>query len=343
MKNKINVVFLWKPDIKFKSYFKKKLKDNKNINLIFPENLSEKNLIKVSETANVLIGWRPPVKLLENTENLIALINPGTGIKHHVNVFRELNKKRNILLINSHGHAYSTAQHAVAMLLTLANRIIFHHEKMIDGKWRTSDDKDIYSASVRLKNRKIGLLGYGAINRYVHRFLSGFENEFHIYKRRKVNLKSGKNSNSVFYSENQLNEFLKNTDILIVAVPHTKYTEGMIGLKELKCLGKEGIVVNVARGIVVDEKSLYTALKEKIISCAAIDVWYNYKPKKDKYGREYPYKYPFHKLKNVILSPHRAASPFDDTERLDDIIENIKRISAGSKDLLNVVDLKNEY
>lgn len=343
MKKIINVVFLWKPDRKFKSYLKQKLSGNKNVKLIFPADLSEKNLLRLSEKANVFIGWRPSVKLLEKAENLTALINPGTGIKHHIPVFRELNKKRKVLLINSHGHAYSTAQHAVALLLSLTNRIISHHQKMKDGKWRTSDDKDIYSASVRLKNRKIGLLGYGAINRNVHGFLSGFENEFHIYKRSKGNRSSGKKGNVFFYGENQFNEFLKNTDILMIAVPHTKLTEDMIGLKELKLLGKEGIVVNVARGIIINEKALFDSLKQKIISGAAIDVWYNYKPEKDKYGKEYPYKYPFHRLNNVILSPHRAASPFDDTERLDDIIENINRISAGRKDLLNIVDLENEY
>lgn len=343
MKKIINVVFLWKPERKIKSFFRKNLSGIKNMRLIFPSDLSEANLMKLSENAHVYIGWRPSAQLLENSHKLIALINPGTGIKHHIPVFRELNKKRKVLLINSHGHAYSTAQHTVAMLLDFTNKISLHHKKMEEGRWRTSDEKDIFSSSIRLKNKNIGLLGYGAINKYVHKFLSGYENQFHIFKLTEDKSKSDGKNNIKFYSKIRFNEFLKNTDILIIAVPHTKLTEGMIGMKELKLLGKEAIVINVARGIIIDEKSLYTALKNKIISGAAIDVWYNYRPKKDKAGREYPYKYPFHKLDNVLLSPHRAASPFDDTERLEDIIENIKRISAGRSDLINVVDLQREY
>jgi len=342
MIKKINVVFLWESDPVFKKYFKQKLGSRKNIKLIFPKIFSDNNLLRLARTAYVLVGWRPAKSILENSLNLKALINPGTGIKHHIPVFRELNRKRKILLINSHGHAYSTAQHAVAMLLTLTNKIIIHHQKMKEGKWATSDDKDVLSATIRLKHRNIGLLGYGAINRYVHKFLSGFENKFHIYKRHFIgNFKNKKNCH--IYGVKDFDRFLKNSDILIIAVPHTSKTEGMISLKELKLLGKNAIVVNVARGLIIDEKSLYTALKKNYIAGAAVDVWYNYRPAKDKFGREYPYKYPFHKLDNIVMSPHRAASPFDDTERLDDIIENLKRISEGRKDLLNMVNLKEEY
>ena len=70
---------------------------------------------------------------------------------------------------------------------------------------------------------------------------------------------------------------------------------------------------------------------------------YNYSPEKDKYGKEYPYSYPFHKLKNIVLSPHRAASPFDDLSRWDEVIENLTRLAKGRKDFLNVVDIDEEY
>lgn len=341
MPKQTNVLFIWKVDRKVKIYFKNAFKKYKSINLIFPIKMDEKYLTGLSGNADIIIGWRPPLKIIENSPRLKAYINPGTGIKHHIKTFR--NSFKNIILINSHGHAYSTAQHAVAMLFALMNRIVFHHNKMEEGKWRTSDDKDIYSATVKFKNRNIGLFGYGAINKNVHKFLSGFENNFHVIKRI-WNKKGGDFPTEIIkYSLNELNSFLKNIDILIIAVPHTFETEGIIGKKELKLLGKEGLLVNVARGVVVDEKSLYESLRDKIIAGAALDVWYNYKPVKDKQGREYPYSYPFHKLKNVVMSPHRAASPFDDTERWDDIIENIKRIAAGRTDLLNVVDLQREY
>jgi len=343
MKKNITVLFIWEVDEILKKHLKKSLKGLTNIKLVFPKDLSKKNILKLGLDADIIIGWRPSFELLDKAKKLKLFINPGTGIKHHIENFREINKTKKIILVNGHGHAYSTAQHAVAMLLSLMNRIVPHHNWMKEGIWRTSDDKDIFSASIQLKNRNIGLLGYGAINQHVHKFLSGFENEFHILKREWKNKSTEYPKSIKKYKESELNKFLIATDILIIAVPHTSKTEKLIGKKELKMLGKNALVVNVARGSIIDEKSLYEALKNNLIAGAALDVWYNYNPKKNKDGKEYPYKFPFHKLDNVVLSPHRAASPFDDLSRWNEVIENITRYAKGSKDLLNIVDLEQEY
>lgn len=349
---KTNILFNWETDKELKKYFKKIFSQEKNVRLIFPKDFSEENIFKLSADADVIIGWRAAKEQLIAAEKLRLYINPGTGIKYHINNFREINKTRKVVLVNGHGHAYSTAQHTVAMLLSLMNRIIPHHILMTEGKWRTSDDRDLFSSSVQLRNRKIGLLGYGAINKYVHQFLSGFENEFHILKRKpeigilqnRSDAGKEKNQNKqIYYKPEDLDKFLRTINILIIAVPHTSKTEGMIGHKELKLLGKNSLLVNVARGTIVKEEALYDSLKNNIIKGAALDVWYDYSPKKDKKGREFPYKFPFHELDNVVLSPHRAASPFDELSRWDEVIENIRRAAAGRNDFLNIVDLNEEY
>lgn len=145
------------------------------------------------------------------------------------------------------------------------------------------------------------------------------------------------------YRFDDLHRFLKSIDTLIIAVPLTSKTRGLIGERELELLGCDGLLVNVARGAVVDEESLYVALKDKIIAGAAIDVWYEYRPEPDDKGRKYPAKLPFYELDNIVLSPHRAASPFDDLQRWDDVIENIKRFADGRTDFLNVMNLEREY
>ena len=346
MNMKPNVLFIWEIDSELKNHLKKKV--GNEVNLIFPDKSFEKKKRELYASANAIVGWRPDKELLFEADKLKLFINPGTGVKHQIEVFRELSKKKKVKLINGHGHSYATAQHTVAMLLTLMNRIVPHHKWMESGIWRTSDDKDIFSSSILLKNRKIGLLGYGAINSKVHRFLSGFSNEFNVLKRRldkksPKTLKDNAGNTVNLFEEGKLNEFLKSSDILIIAVPHTSKTENLIGMNELKLLGRNGLLVNVARGTIVNEESLYKALEKKIIAGAALDVWYNYSPKKDKKGKEYPYSKPFHKLGNVILSPHRAASPFDDLGRWDEVIENLKRLASGKKNFLNEVDLKEEY
>jgi len=140
-----------------------------------------------------------------------------------------------------------------------------------------------------------------------------------------------------------LDEFLKEIDTLIVAVPQTPDTLSLIGQKELELLGPEGLVVNIARGPVIDESALYKVLSEHTIAGAAIDVWYEYRPEPDEAGRKFPFHHAFHELDNIVLSPHRGASPMDDLERWDEVIENITRFVEGRTDFLNIVDLERGY
>ncbi len=108
-------------------------------------------------------------------------------------------------------------------------------------------------------------------------------------------------------------------------------------------MGSDGLLVNVSRGRVIDEESLFCALRDELIAGAAIDVWYDYDPSPDEEGRKYPFSFPFHTLENVILSPHRAASPLDDLHRWDEVIENTRRFAVGHKQLINIVDLTEGY
>jgi len=101
--------------------------------------------------------------------------------------------------------------------------------------------------------------------------------------------------------------------------------------------------VSTGRGAVINERSLYNALKNRLITASAIDVWYNYKPESNKDGKKFPSKYPFYNLDNVLLSPHRAASPFDDLRRWNEVIENIIRFVTGDAIFLNEVNIDEGY
>ena len=323
----IKVVFIWKVNDKLKSYLQSGLSSVKNLELIFPPAIDEKALLTICSDAQIIIGWKPTEKLLRAAVKLQLFINPGAGIQHLVSFFKEINQSRNIKLINGHGNAYFTAQHGVALLLTLANKVIPHHLWLKEGKWRLGDKQ---AKSIPLKYRKIGLLGYGHVNKHIHKMLQGFTNDIRFIKNDQKDI-------------NELNKFLKQIDILICAVPFTSKTKNLLKMKELKLLGENGIVINLSRGQIINEKDLYEALQNKLIQSAAIDVWYNYDPIPDEQNRKYPFHYPFHELENIVLSPHRAASPFDDLKRWDEVIENISRLAKGKCEFLNTVDLVKEY
>jgi len=220
------------------------------------------------------------------------------------------------------------------------NKIIPHHEWMREGKWRTGDKE---AASLPLRFRKVGLFGYGAINQKVHKMLAGFDIEFSVLRKHWEKQISDLPTPVIKFGLSQLDDFLKEIDILVVAAPATSLTEGIIKQRELELLGPKGLIVNVARGEIIDEQSLYFCLKENVITGAAIDVWYSNTPKTNKDGSKYPYSYPFHKLENVVLSPHRGYSPFSDLLRWDEVVENICRLSQKRNDFINIVNLDDEY
>jgi len=334
------VLFIWQAPDRLRDYLEAGLRHMPHVRLIYPPEVEEETLVDLAPEADIIIGWRPTKELLDAAKRLRLFINPGAGVQHLIELFRELTKSRQVALVNGHGNSYFTAQHTVAMLLALMNKVVPHHNWMVQGHWRKRD-KD--AASIPLRDRKVGLLGYGAVNSKVHGFLAGFDVEFHALRNDWSKLTDAPPTPLVQYGPAQLDEFLKAIDILIVSLPLTPKTEGLIGKRELELLGPDGLFLNVGRGAVVDEESLYNALRDKVIAGAALDVWYNYTPISDEGGRTSPYNCPFHELDNVVLSPHRAASPFRDLKRWDEVIENISRFAADRTDFLNVVDVQAGY
>ncbi len=335
------VLFLFEPREELKTYLNQGIGNLENMHLVYPtgEQLKTGDIPGLGES-DIIIGWRPTIELLQKAEKLSLFINPGAGVQHLIDMFREITKERKITLVNGHGNSYFTAQHGVALLLTLSNKIIPHHQWLHDGKWRTGDDDAI---SLPLRHRKIGLLGYGNINRKVHLFLGGFDPEFHVLRANPVRDETEDAEPYHLYSPDQLDNFLTAVDTLIIAVPLTRHTENLVQARHLELLGKDGLLINIGRGAVINEKDLYQALNTGTIAGAAIDVWYDAEPDPDEDGRKYPYHFPFHELDNIVLSPHRAASPFSDLKRWDEVVENITRFNRGEKKLINEVDLDKGY
>ena len=343
---KIHVLFLWDVPNRLQEYLNDHLSQVANLRLIFPEENSQEEFLKWAPTADVIIGWRPTKKLLEHAQKLKLYINPGAGVQHLIQLFTEINTSRStsdqVVIVNGHGNSSFTSQHAVALLLALTNKILPHHQWMLEGQWRTGDSE---AKSIPMWHKKVGLVGYGAINQKVHRLLAGFECEFSVLRRSWETQTIPLITPVKKFVTSQIHEFMTHVDIVILALPHTAQTVNLITRKELELLGKHGLVVTVARGVVINEKDLYECLQEKVIAGAAIDVWYEYHPEEDEQGKKRPYSYPFHTLDNVVLSPHRAASPFDDLARWGEVVENLKRLATNParKDFLNVVHLAREY
>jgi phosphoglycerate dehydrogenase-like enzyme len=129
----------------------------------------------------------------------------------------------------------------------------------------------------------------------------------------------------------------------MICLPHTPETDGLLGSVELALLPPKAVLVNIGRGLIVDEAALYEALRDGRLHAAGLDVWYSYPPDKASRADWPPSTYPFHELDNVIMSPHRGGAA-DETDRLR-MAALAELLNAAAKDQMmnNRVDLDAGY
>jgi phosphoglycerate dehydrogenase-like enzyme len=226
------------------------------------------------------------------------------------------------------------AEWNVAMMINLARdfrRMIRNQEH---GVW---ERPPIFGSEVR--GRILGLWGYGGIGRETARLAKTLGLAVHVMIRQGISPRTntwsipgtgdpeGKLPDHVFVS-GQERAFLEGLDFLVLAVPHTRASGGMIGEEELRALPRHAFVLNPARGPLIREEALLRALREGWIAGAALDTHHAY---------PVPADHPLRRFPNVILTPH--ISGVDTTAafpaRMGQLfVENVERYLAGQP-LLN--------
>jgi phosphoglycerate dehydrogenase-like enzyme len=234
---------------------------------------------------------------------------------------------------NTFHHESSIAEHVAATLVALRRNLLGQDAALRSGVWSSS----VYSADIpqpkTLRGAVVTFLGFGHIGSAAWNLLKAFGAEG-IAITRSGTLDAGTNALRWAGATDRLAEALSESDILVTSIPLTDETTGIIGAAALDELGPEGLLVNIARGPVVDEKALYEALKDRRIAGAAVDVWYQY-PGTD--GRAEPSSFPFGRLDNIIMTPHSSGVTAETFRgRALEIAENITRLSTNEP-LKNVV------
>jgi len=177
-------------------------------------------------------------------------------------------------------------------------------------------------------------------NKGVHRLLAGFNPEISVVNR-SGQLASTDGSVQV-YSFEQILTALEGADAVFIAVPLTPGTKGLFNESCFKALNENSIVINVARGTVIDEQALYQALVEQAIYGAGIDTWCNY-PKPGESTNTWPSQHhSFQEFKNLVMSPHRAGYVDSGFPHLDDAIQNLNNLYED-KPLINRLSVEQRY
>jgi len=227
-------------------------------------------------------------------------------------------------LANVGRHEGAVAEYVILQLLEWRHRAREAEALLRAGDWRRSSRMGAPPHG-ELAGARVGIVGHGAIGQALAGRLLPFEVDVAIANRTRPGMLPAGVS---WRPLEQLDDLLARVDIAVLAVAATPETLGLIGRRQLELLGPEGLLVNVARGPVVNEQALFEALRDGRLGGAILDVWYAY-PDASNPGRP-PSRYPFHALANVMMTPHMAGWTVGTVaRRWQEMIANIQRLETG--------------
>jgi phosphoglycerate dehydrogenase-like enzyme len=287
---------------------------------------------------HTLVAGRPTHEQLEASANLHSLIIPFAGLPEST---RDLVKQYpNLRVHNLHHNAETTAEMAVALLLATAKLLIPYDRHLRQDNWSARYNRA--SGSTLLFGKTALVLGYGKIGRHIARACQGLGMKVLAARRTSVR-NSDIDDVAEVHSIDELDLLLPQANALILALPLTTETTDLIGKRELNLLPDGTVLVNIARGKIVDEQALYDALKTGKLHGAGLDVWYQYPKNEEEQTHTPPSQFPFHELDNVVMSPHRGGDAIEiERLRMEHLATLLNAIAQGETQM-NRVDVHRGY
>ena len=226
------------------------------------------------------------------------------------NVDLEAAKELGIVVKNAVGYSTtSVAETTLASALALARNVVYFNEYFHDGRYSKADRAFCYDRfTFELRGKKWGIIGLGNIGREVARLATAFGCEVRYFST------SGTKREEA-YPSMELKEMLEWCDILSVHSPLNERTRGLVGREELKVMKPTSLVINVARGGIIDEAALAEALDNGWVAAAALDV-FSVEPLRES---------PLYNIKDryrLLASPHNAWSAAEAIDRLIECVAN---------------------
>lgn len=237
------------------------------------------------------------------------------------------------VVANTFHHARPIAEHVLMVTLMLSRNVIAADRSVRQGQWRTIATDGGMPFHPSLGDLTMGLVGLGSIGTEVARLAGQLGMKVRAVRHNpSAAIPDGVKLEWVGGNE-ELPALLAASDVVVITVPLDSSTNGLIGGAEFAAMKQSALLINVARGPVVDQAALFTALKERRIAGAGIDVWWGSPAD----GVIPPAVLPFASLDNTVLTPHHSGhARITFQRRADDIAANIKRLAHG-RELANVV------
>ena len=273
------------------------------------ENTRKEEVVERLKGADIAITNKVVIdgEAMRQLPDLKLICVAATGMN---NVDLEAAKELGIVVKNAVGYSTtSVAETTLASALALARNIVYFDEYFHDGRYSKADRAFCYDRfTFELRGKKWGIIGLGNIGREVARLATAFGCEVRYFST------SGAKREEA-YPAMELKEMLEWCDILSVHSPLNESTRGLVGRDELKVMKPTSLVINVARGGIIDEAALAEALDNGWVAAAALDV-FSVEPLRES---------PLYNIKDryrLLASPHNAWSAAEAIDRLIECVAN---------------------
>jgi len=259
--------------------------------------------------ADGVVGWQFPEEWFEHADGLSWVQSLSAGVDF---LPVERFEQEGIMLTSAAGvHAEPIAEQVLAYVLNFERGLVETARHQQRGVWERPRGGEV-------RGKTLGVIGTGAIGSRVAQLGSALGMETLGTKRDTSEVPDGVDE---LLPADEYHELLGRSDYVVLACPLTDETEGMIARPEFRLMGEDAVLVNIARGGVVDQSALVRALQYRSIRGAALDVFEE---------EPLPQESPLWDLSNVIVTPHMAGTSPHQPERIAEILaENYRAFAAG--------------
>jgi D-3-phosphoglycerate dehydrogenase len=268
-------------------------------NVISLDRLTEEELERCLPKIDAVVvqTWWPEALTPERIERMTKLrfVQSGMAGVNHI-PFKNFGR-RVIVSSNAGGFSTGVAEFALALMLAATKKVVKLDDDLRAGEFDESKLPSTYREVVILKGRTIGILGYGGIGKSVGSMARALGMNVIAFSRHS----EARSGVRVYHGGQGLLSVLKKSDVVLISLPLSKLTVGLLGATELGAMKADAVLVNVARAEIVDEEAMYDHLVKNPRFTYATDVW------RIERGKEtYSSRFPVLKLPNFIGTPHVA-------------------------------------
>ena len=252
-------------------------------------------------------------KIMQSCKQLKLICVAATGTN---NVDIEAAKQQGIAVCNVRAYATSSVvQHVFSLILALNRKLFSYRESVFNGDWSHSDFFCYFGEPISaLEGKTLGIIGYGELGKAVAKIAQCFAMKVLIAKRDETDVRSGRTD---------LTTLLAESDVLSLHCPLTEQNYHMISEKELSLMKPDVIIINAARGGLIDEQALLHSLEYNQIGGAALDVLEQEPPSVNNALINY-------QADNLIITPHIAWASRQSRQKLvNEIAKNIQAYLQG--------------